>query len=74
MTAEELIKRAAACQDCGREHRYIRTGAITASWAARDGHSYRPVLPVHAVATLRSLATGVREDPWIPKKLGRARS
>jgi hypothetical protein len=68
VTAEELIMKAAACQDCGKEHHYIRTGELSASWAAADGHSYRPVIDADIVARLRGLATGVYRSPWIPEK------
>jgi len=62
MTAEELIARAAACRTCGREHQYRRV-ADGASWAADDGHPYRPVISTGTVVMLRYLATGVYTDP-----------
>lgn len=64
MTVRELLERAAACEKCGQEHKYRRTGPSSASWAADDGHPYRPVLDVDVVAKLRYLATGHWQDPW----------
>jgi len=68
MTAEELIKKAAACQDCDREHKYRQVEVNRRSWAALDGHSYRPVFDVGDVARLRYLVTGKYENPWAPEK------
>jgi hypothetical protein len=69
VTAEELIKRAAACEHCGKAHKYRRISANQSSWAAPgDGHNYRPVLDVGVVARLRYLATGQYADPWKPEE------
>ena len=69
MTVNELLKRAAACKECGKEHKYRWTGANSASWASPDdGHAYRPEMDVDAVAQLRFLATGRYGSPWTPPK------
>ena len=64
MTAEQLIAAAVACVDCGKEHKPRTTGNYT-SWAADDGHFYRPRLHQmtgdshgRAVDALRALAAG----------------
>lgn len=64
MSAEELLKKAAACEMCGKEHKYRLVGVRQGSWAAEDGHGYRPVVDVGTVAKLRYLATGTYVDPW----------
>jgi hypothetical protein len=69
MTVEELLRRAAACETCGKAHEYRWISSNQASWAAGDGHGYRPVIDIGTVAKLRYLATGRYEDPWsAPKK------
>ncbi|HZR50095.1 MAG TPA: hypothetical protein VFB06_11305 [Streptosporangiaceae bacterium] len=65
MTADELLRRAAACQACGKEHRYRAISSNQATWASpEDGHAYRPVLDADTVAKLRCLATGEYVSPW----------
>lgn len=71
MTAEELIERAAACQACGKVHAYRGTGPNQGSWAADDGHEYRPFLEMSTVALLKYLATGTYTDPWALPAEGR---
>jgi len=66
VTVDELLRRAAACRGCGKEHTYRWTGPDQASWAAPDCREYRPVLDIGTVAKLRCLATGVYRDPWLP--------
>lgn len=64
MTAEELLRRAAACQDCGKAHEYRWVTSFRATWAASDGHAYRPLVDENVVALLRYLATGRYENQW----------
>lgn len=64
MTAEELLAKAAACQDCGSAHEYRRLTRFLATWAATDGHAYRPLVDENTVALLRYLATGRYENQW----------
>jgi hypothetical protein len=68
VTADELLKKAAACEECGKPHEYRWVSANQASWAADDGHSYRPAVDMGVVAKLRYLATGQWIDPWAPPK------
>jgi hypothetical protein len=68
VTADELLKRAAACRDCGKEHEYRQVETSRGSWAAGDGHAYRPVVDIGIVAKLRYLATGSYVDPWLLPK------
>lgn len=71
MTVDELLERASACQHCGKPHEFRRIGENQGSWAAKDGHAYRPVIDVDTVAQLRHIATGVWKDPWaLPPKSG----
>ena len=63
MTAKELIAKAAACADCGEEHKPIRLPNNGISWA-KNGHSYRPQIYVMTnqsagpvLAALRKLAS-----------------
>jgi hypothetical protein len=63
MTAEELIAKAAACRTCGNEHVYRWVTPDRASWAAGDGHPYRPAMSTGTLALLRYLATGTYTDP-----------
>lgn len=68
MTAEELLKKASACLDCGKAHQYRQVTPHQATWAADDGHAYRPVIDTGTVAKLRFLMTGKYESPWVPVK------
>jgi hypothetical protein len=68
MTAEELLRKAAACETCGKAHEYRWISSNQASWAADDGHDYRAVIDAGTVAKLRYLATGRWENPWAPPK------
>ena len=67
MTAEELIALAAACTVCGEEHQQraaCEHEPARLTWAAEDGHSYRPRLfdltghsTTTTIAALRALST-----------------
>lgn len=64
LTARELIAKAAACQSCGKPHAYRWAGEDAASWAADDGHRYRPAVDITALDQLRALATGSHLSSW----------
>lgn len=64
MTVDELLTWAAACKTCGKTHKHRRIGPSQGSWAADDGHTYRPEVDASTIAKLRYLATGKYEDPW----------
>jgi hypothetical protein len=71
MTVDELLDKAAACQSCGKKHEHRRISPAGGTWAAPDGHPYRPAMGIGAVAKLRYLATGEYEDPWgLPPESG----
>ena len=71
MTADELLKRAAACETCGKEHKYRRVAPNRGSWAADDGHTYNSPFNVNDIARLRALMTGRYENPWaLPPETG----
>jgi hypothetical protein len=64
MTAEELIAKAAACITCGNEHQHRWVTPDQVSWAADDGHPYRPAMSTSVVAQLRYLVTGTYTSPF----------
>jgi hypothetical protein len=54
MTAKQLIEAAAACVECGKEHKPRQIGEHQWSWAALDGHSYRAM--IYAMANVNAVA------------------
>jgi len=59
MTAQQLLAKAAQCEDCGREHKPWRSQtnpALAPQWSDRtDRHDYRPRVPLEAIARLRRI-------------------
>jgi hypothetical protein len=62
MNAQQLLAKAAQCEDCGREHKPWRSQinvALAPQWSDRtDGHDYRPRVPLHVITKLQRLAQG----------------